>query len=281
MRTLRSSGFTLALGGGGGRGWAHIGVVRALEEEALRPGRIVGTSMGAIVGAGMAAGMTSREMEHLAGEISVRALVGRRGRFALFDPRPLLGRLRTILGDPLIEELPLPMAVSAFDLVAGRPAAITSGRLVDALERSIAVPLVFPPTAADGAVWCDAGPWEAVPVSLARALSDAPVIGVWVDVAKPGLLAARPVAALLRGVGGRLRTGSATDQLTARRFLALLTTRWADPVHVEAPDLLIRPRLGLVPAWDFARVGRMIELGHRDARATLFAAGLGVARHAA
>ncbi len=281
MTTSISSGFTLALGGGGGRGWAHIGVAHALDEAGLRPGRIVGTSMGAIVGAAMAAGVAPREMERLAGEISVRRTVGRGVRFALFDPRPLLERLRPVLGDPLIEELPLPLAVSAFDLVAGRPAAITSGRLLDALERSIAVPLLFPPTAMDGGVWCDAGPWEAVPVSLARSLSDAPVIGVWIDIPKPGLLATPPVAALLRGLGGRLGTGDPADRLTARRYLALLATRWADPVHAEAPDLLIRPRLGLTPSWHFAGVGRMVELGYRDARAALLEAGLGAERHAA
>ena len=275
------SGFTLALGGGGGRGWAHIGVARVLDEAGLRPGRIVGTSMGAIVGAGMAAGVTPSEMERLAGEISIYRVAGRRARLALFDPRPLLERLRQVLGDPLIEELPLPLAVAAFDLVAGQPAAITSGRLLDALERSIAVPFFFPPTAADGGVWCDAGPWEAVPVSLARRLSDAPVIGVWVDIPKPGLLAAPPVAALLRGLGGRLGTGDPADRLSARRYLALLATRWADPVHAEAPDLLIRPRLGLTPAWHFARVGPMVERGYRDAQAALLAAGLGVERHAA
>jgi NTE family protein len=275
------SGFTLALGGGGGRGWAHIGVARALDEAGLRPGRIVGTSMGAIVGAGMAAGVTPREMERLAGEISVRGTVGRRGRFALFDLRPLLERLRPVLGDPLIEELPLPLAVAAFDLVAGRPAAITSGRLLAALERSIAVPLVFPPTAMDGGVWCDAGPWEAVPISLARSLSEVPVIGVWIDIPKPGLLATPPVAALLRRLGGRLGTGDPADRLTGRRYLALLATRWADPVHAEAPDLLIRPRLGLTPSWHFARVGRMVELGYRDAQAALLEAGFSAERHAA
>ena len=259
-----SCGFTLALGGGGGRGWAHIGVARALDEAGLRPGAIVGTSMGAIVGAGMAAGVTAREMERLAGEISVFRVVGRGAHFALFDPRPLLERLRPVLRDPLIEELPLPLAVSAFDLVAGRPAAITSGRLFDALQRSIAVPLLFPPTAADGGVWCDAGPWEAVPVSLARSFSAAPA-----------------VAALLRGLGERLGTGDAADRLTARRYLALLATRWADPVHAEAPDLLIRPRLGRTPSWQFASVGRMVELGYRDARAAILEAGLSAERHAA
>lgn len=275
------SGFTLALGGGGGRGWAHIGVAQALDEAGLRPGLVVGTSMGAIVGAGIAAGVAPREMERLAGEFSVSRAVRRGGRLALFDARPLLEHLRPILGDPLIEDLPLPLAVSAYDLVAGRPTAITSGPLLEALERSIAVPIVFPPTAVEGAVWCDAGPWESVPVSLARSLSSAPVIGVWIDIPKPGLLASPPVATLLRRLGGRLGTGSPSDELTARRFAALLAMRWADPVHVEAPDLMIRPRLGLTTGLQFGRVGRMVELGYRGASATLRQAGLSEERHVA
>jgi NTE family protein len=281
VSTALQSGFTLALGGGGGRGWAHIGVARALDEAALHPGLVVGTSMGAIVGAGIAAGVTPREMERLAGEISVMRLVGRRAHLALFDPRPLLEHLRPILGDPDIEDLPLPLAISAFDLVSGQPTAITSGSLLAALERSIAVPLFFPPTAADGGVWCDAGPWESVPVSLARSLSEQPVIGVWIDIPKPGLLASPPVATLLRGLAARLGTGSPADALTARRYAALLATRWADPVHLEAPDLLIRPRLGLTTGLHFARVSRMVELGYRDAREALEQAGHATRRHVA
>jgi NTE family protein len=268
-------GFTLALGGGGGRGWAHIGVARALEEAGLRPGRIVGTSMGAIVGAGLAAGWSPEAMQRMARQTAVYRLVGRRARFALFDPRPLLERLAQTLGDPLIEDLPTPLAVSAYDLVAGRPTAITSGRLVDAIERSMAVPFFFPPFCTSEEVWCDAGPWEAVPVSLARAWSDEPVIGVWVDVPKPALLARRPLAALLRRASVRFGVGVGSDPLTARRYLALLATRWAEPVHEEPPDLLIRPRLGFVPAWDFTRVGPMVARGYRDAVATLAQAGLG------
>jgi NTE family protein len=267
-------GYTLALGGGGGRGWAHIGVARALQEAGLQPGRIVGTSMGAIVGAGLAAGWSPAAMQRMARQTAVYRLVGRRARFALFDPRPVLERLAEALGDPLIEDLPTPLAVSAYDLVAGHATAITSGRLVDAIERSMAVPLFFPPLRTAQAVWCDAGPWEAVPVSLARAWSDEPVIGVWVDVPKPALLARRPVAALLRGASTRFGVGAAGDPLTARRYLALLAARWADPVHEEPPDLLIRPRLGFVPAWDFTRVGPMAARGYRDARTALERAGL-------
>lgn len=281
MTPRLESGFTLALGGGGGRGWAHIGVAQALDEAGLRPGLVVGTSIGAIVGAGIATGLAPREMERLAGEFSVSRSVRRGGRLALFDPRPLLEGLRPIVGDPLIEELPLPLAVSAYDLVAGRPTAITSGRLLDALERSIAVPIVFPPTAIEGGVWCDAGPWESVPVSLARSLSSAPVIGVWIDIPKPGLLASPPVASLLRRLGGRLGTGIPSDELTARRYAALLATRWADPVHVEEADLMIRPRLGLNSGLQFGRVTRMVELGYRDGRAALLAAGVRAERHVA
>jgi predicted acylesterase/phospholipase RssA len=263
---------TLALGGGGGRGWAHIGVARALDEAGMRPSLVVGTSMGAVVGAGLAAGFTPDAMQRLARRTSVYRLVGRRARFAMFDPGPLLERLDGLLGSPRIEELRTPLAITAFDLVAGCPSAITSGPLIDALRRSIAVPFFFPPCRDATGVWCDAGPWEAVPVSVARSLSPNPVIGVWVDVPKPTLLAWRPMAGLLRGFASRV--GSDGDRLSARRYLSLLAQRWADPVHAEAPDLLIRPRLGVTPAWRFSLVDVLAARGYRDAVAALQAAGL-------
>ncbi len=263
-------GFTLALGGGGARGWAHIGVWRAIEELGLRPGAVVGTSMGAIIGAGIAAGIGAEEMVARARRTNVYRTVGRGGRFALFDPRPLLEQVARDLDDPRIEELPTPLGITAYDLVSGCPTVIRSGRLVDALARSIAVPFFFPPTASeDGAVWCDAGPWEAVPVSLAREMSGAPVVGVLVDVSKPGLLSGRVASRYLRVLGRRLGNGaSPRERLTARRYLGLLLTRWADPVVREPADLLIVPDLGrMMSALQFSRVGPMVERGYRDARA--------------
>jgi NTE family protein len=267
--------FTLALGGGGGRGWAHIGVTRALGEAGLRPSLVVGTSMGAIVGAGLAAGFSPDEMERMARRTSVYRLVGRRARHALFDPRPLLERLGAAMGDPLIEELPTPLAVAVYDLATGESVAITRGRVAQALERAIAVPLFFPPCPDGDRLWCDAGPWEAVPVSLGRRMAPAdPVIGVWVDTAKPGVLAARPVAAAMRRVSLRLGTGKPGGRLSARGYLGMLAARMADPVVSEAPDLLIRPRLGIMPAWHFSRVSDMSRRGYHDAREALSAAGL-------
>ena len=83
-RVTLADGFTLALGGGGARGWAHIGVARGLDRLGLRPTRIVGTSMGAIIGAGMAAGRTPDQMEEAARRTKVYRLM-RRGRLAVLD----------------------------------------------------------------------------------------------------------------------------------------------------------------------------------------------------
>jgi NTE family protein len=275
-------GFTLALGGGGGRGWAHVGVARALEAHGLTPTRIVGTSMGAIIGAGLAAGRTPDQIEERGRGVSLYRHV-RRGRLSLFDPRPLLELLADDLGDPRIEDLPMPLGITAFDLVSGRPRLITSGRLTDALERSIAVPLFFPPSRDADGIWCDAGPWEGVPVSLARTWSpDDPVIGVLVDISKPGFLASRLGAAVLRAAATRLGTATPSERLTARRYLGLLAQRWADPVVVEPPDLLIAPRLGFANALQFGRVVQVAAMGERDARLALSEIGLaGAPVHAA
>ena len=268
-RVTLSDGFTLALGGGGARGWAHIGVARGLDRLGLRPTRIVGTSMGAVIGAGMAAGRTPDQMEEAARRTKVYRLM-RLGRLALFDARPLLERTATELGDPRIEDLPIPLGITTYDLVAGRPRLITSGSLVDALERSIAVPFFLPPRRDADGVWCDAGPWEGVPVTLSRAWDPTlPVIGVLADIPKPAFLASRIGAAVLRGAAARLAGTSTSERLTARRYLSLVTARWADPVVVEPPDVLIAPHLGRMNALQFGRIGLAIAIGERDTVAAL------------
>lgn len=269
-RLTFEDGFTLALGGGGARGWAHIGVARALEARGMRPTRVVGTSMGAIIGAGIAAGRSPAEMEAAARQTSVYRHMRRPGRLALFDAHELLERTASALGNPRIEELPLPLGVSTYDLVAGRPALITRGPLVDALEKSIAVPFFLPPTRDADGVWCDAGPWEGVPVTLARAWAPGePVIGVLADIPKPAFLASRIGAATLRRASAGLAPRDGGQRLTARRYLSLLTARWAEPVVVEPPDLLIAPRLRWMNALQFGNIGRAIAIGERDALAAL------------
>jgi NTE family protein len=225
--------------------------------------------MGAIIGAGMAAGRTPDQMEEAARRTKVYRLM-RRGRLALFDARPLLERTAAELGDPRIEDLPIPLGITTYDLVSGRPRLITAGSLVDALERSIAVPFFLPPRRDADGVWCDAGPWEGVPVTLSRAWDRSlPVVGVLADIPKPAFLASRLGAAVLRGASARLAGSAVSDRLTARRFLSLVAARWADPVVVEPPDVLIAPRLGRMNALQFGRIGPAIAIGERDTVAAL------------
>ena len=255
--------FSLALGGGGGRGWAHLGVARALDEAGLRPALIVGTSMGAIVGAGLAAGMRPEQIERMAKSSgSVYRVVGKRARFALFDPQPRPGTHRCRLGNPRIEDLPGRLAVTAYDLVSGTPTAITSGPLVEALRRSIAVPLFFPPrptrtacgaTRDRGSRSRSPSPAASRPIRSSASGSTFPSRPSWPR---------RPWRALLRGAA-RLTAGE-QQRLTARRYFSLLTQRWADPVVAEPPDLLIRPRLGLSSGLRFSQVGP--GFGHRLSR---------------
>ncbi len=226
--------------------------------------------MGAIVGAALAAGRDPDSIEADALRTPAHRLMKKRGRFALFDPRPMLDHLARELGDPRIEDLPIPLGITAYDLVVGAPRLITQGRLVDALEISIAVPFFFPPRRDPDGVWCDAGPGEGIPVTPARAWDPTlPVIGVLADIPKPAFLASPAGAAFLRVVSARLGVGSPEDRLTARRYLALLTARWADPVVRLAPDLLIAPRLGRLNALQFSRISDAIAIGERDARLAL------------
>ena len=115
-----------------------------------------------------------------------------------------------------------------------------------------------------------------MPVSLARAWApDDPVIGVVVVGTKPAFLTNGRSAAFLRATSLRLGTATPAQRLTARGYLGLLAARYADPVVVEAPDLLISPRLGKANALHFGHIAELAAIGERDARLAL--AGIGLA----
>lgn len=104
-----------------------------------------------------------------------------------------------------------------------------------------------------------------MPVTLSRAWDPSlPVVGVLADIPKPAFLASRVGAAVLRGASARLKGTSTSDRLTARRYVSLITARWADPVVAEPPDVLIVPRLGRMNALQFGRIGPTIAIGARD-----------------
>jgi NTE family protein len=173
---------TLALGGGGSRGAAHIGVLRVLERNGLRVRAIAGTSIGSVVGAFYAFGYTPDEIETLFTSVDLpRLLYG----WPLVDGPGLLGVrgiadfLRTHLGNRNFDDLKIPCAAVAVDLTSHREIILREGRVVDAILGSIAVPGIFPPKDYPPYRLIDGGTLNPVPVSAARALlPHLPVIAV-------------------------------------------------------------------------------------------------------
>lgn len=149
------------LSGGGVRGAAHLGVLRAFAERGILPGAISGTSAGALVGAMIADGRTPGEAMGL-----VRAEMKRSN----FIRRPALAskRIEAFLAKTLrhqrFEELPIPLFVSATDLEKGGQRIFHTGDLVPALMASCAIPVVFPPVMVDGTYYVDGGISNNLPV---------------------------------------------------------------------------------------------------------------------
>ncbi len=192
----RDPTFAVAFGGGGARGIAHIHVIEVLDELGIRPVAIAGSSIGAIMGAGMAAGMRGREVRIYARELlSNRAEIvrriwqSRRGsmmatgvglRFTQFDVERLL---RALLPDALPENfsgLQIPLRVTATDYFGHRLVVQEEGELYTALAASAAIPGLFRPVRRDGRVLVDGGIFNPVPYDL---LLDRADIVIAIDVA--------------------------------------------------------------------------------------------------
>jgi NTE family protein len=171
----------LALGGGGVRGNAHIGVLRVLEREGFRIRAIAGTSAGGLVGAVYLSGFSPDEMETHMFNVDHRGLF-RRVQHA---PPSLLGLgglaedLAKLVGDRTFEDLSAPFAVVAVDLRNGQEVILRSGRVIDALMATVAVPGVFPPKELDEYILVDGAVSNPVPVAVARTLvPNLPVVAV-------------------------------------------------------------------------------------------------------
>ena len=138
----------LALGGGGARGFAHLGVAQALAEAGLRPDIISGTSAGSIVGAMLASGHTPLECMELFAHMKMRHLakpaVSRKG---FLEYSHLEEELETFIGVRTFEELKIPLVVTASDMNTAQPVHFRTGELLPCIIASCSIPVVFVPRA--------------------------------------------------------------------------------------------------------------------------------------
>lgn len=185
---------SLVLGGGGARGYAHIGVIQWLTEQGYVIRNIAGTSMGALVGGIYAAGKLSTYTEWaLALERMevVRLLDPAFGGNGLFKGERIMGVLRNLVGDVQIESLPMSFTAVAMDLDSGKEIWLHEGLLFDAIRASIAIPLLLTPVEHQGRMLVDGGLVN--PVPIAPTLNDATDITVAVNLSAAA--EAKPVAA--------------------------------------------------------------------------------------
>jgi len=172
---------TLALGGGGAKGNAHIGAIRRLEKEGYQIRSVAGTSFGGLVAILYASGLTPDEMEEVFTSTDQGSLYARDSR----DGPSLLGLsgvrklLDALLGDKTFDDLKIPCAVTAVDTKTGSEVVISEGFLRDGVLATIALPGIFPPHPLNGWELMDGGVLNPVPVTVARMLSpDLPIIAV-------------------------------------------------------------------------------------------------------
>ena len=169
----------LALGSGGARGFAHVGVIKALEEAGIVPDIVTGSSSGAVVAALYAGGRGARELEEIALGMEKSDLVD----FALFGKGWVKGEAlqdfvnRMVEGKP-IEWLAKPFAVVATEAKSGRMTVFNRGNAGLAVRASASVPNVFVPPVINGEEYVDGGLSSPVPVKLARAMGADIVIAV-------------------------------------------------------------------------------------------------------
>ena len=169
----------LVLGGGGAKGSAHLGVLRELERLEVRFDLICGTSIGALVGAVMAAGHSAAELEAAFRDTSLRRILALDpARWGLIGSDRLAEVLTQLLGDTRIEDLPIPYCAVAVDLVSGHEIVLDHGSLVEAALASSAVPGVFPPRRIESYILADGGIRNNLPVDVARRMGADRVIAV-------------------------------------------------------------------------------------------------------
>ncbi|HQG31248.1 MAG TPA: patatin-like phospholipase RssA [Deltaproteobacteria bacterium] len=291
MSAPRRPRIGLALGSGSARGWAHVGVIRALEEAGIRPDLVCGTSIGALVGAAYASGELDRFEQWLLG-MGIRDVVAFMDvslSGGLLKGDRLMEFLRNNFVDLSLEELDMPFAAVATSLETGAEVWLRQGSTLEAVRASIALPGLFTPVVNDGAILVDGGLVNPVPVSLARAMGADIVIAVDLNSDILGRhLRERPVQEapagnvgdLLRRLQGNLlslmpsfssdepRLPSMLDVLASGiNIMQVRITR--SRMAGDPPEVIVAPQLAHLSLLDFHRAKEAIDRGRQAVEAVM------------
>ena len=173
----------LALGAGAARGFAHVGVIKALESQGIRPDIVVGSSAGSVIAALLASGATGNEINRLALNLDEATIADWglpfAGRFGgLINGDALQNMVNREVQNKSIEQMRIPLGIVATDLQSGKGILFRSGNTGLAVRASCSVPGVFQPAVISGKEYVDGGLVAPVPVSYARQMGATLVIAV-------------------------------------------------------------------------------------------------------
>ncbi|MDN2579172.1 patatin-like phospholipase family protein [Aquibium sp. ELW1220] len=272
------NGIALALGGGAARGWAHIGVLRALDEARIPIDMIAGTSIGALVGGCYLAGKLD-ELEEFARGLTKRRIFGlldfHIGGSGLLGGIKLTARLKEHMNGLTFADLPKPFVCVAAEIRTGHEIWLSSGSLITAMRASYALPGVFEPVTANKRVLVDGALVNPVPVSVCRAYEQPLVVAVNLHYDLFGR------AAVIRHSAGDLlvekdapQQTRAESQLREREAKLGITGVMVEAFNIiqdrisrarlagDPPDMSLQPKLGHIGLTEFHRADEAIRLGY-------------------
>ena len=263
----------LALSGGGARGLAHIGVLKILEQEGVPIDYLAGTSMGGLIAAAYATGLSPDLMEQEALRMaSLRRLLAladpslpRRGLFKGQKVREYLARH---LGDRTFDDLRVPLTLVAVDLNTGREVFLNQGQIADAVRATVALPGIFTPVEWDGQLLVDGGLLDNLPADAVRQMGADVVIAV--DVTSDSGV----VASLVEGLHQRryVPSGLVDTVEVLWRSLDVMMAEISRRRLAEAhPEVIIRPAIppDVTVLTGFPRAAEIIAAGEEAAQEAL------------
>ena len=262
----------LVLGGGGARGWAHIGAARAIRELGIPVDLVGGTSIGALVGAAVADGMPVDEMRRRSDGHIDRAIDVTLPLLSLLRGRRIGRGLRRVAPDgAAIEDLWRPLFIVATNLTRAEPLVMDRGPLVEAIRASVSLPGILPPVVRDGDLIVDGGVLDNLPVSaMRRRMGRGRIIAVDVS---PGVDLGRYDAFDPDVSGWRLLWERVWHRGRRRRVPSIVDviqrTVVAGSVHLRRrgraspDDLVLEPDLGDWALLDFGARDAIAEAGYR------------------
>jgi NTE family protein len=270
----------LALGGGAARGWAHIGVLRALDEAGVEVSMIAGTSIGALVGGCYLAGRLD-ELENFARSLTMRRIAGLLdfaiGGGGLFGGMRLNDRMQEHLIGVNIEDLDRTFVAVAAELNTGHEVWISSGSLITGIRASYALPGIFEPVRCNNRILLDGALVNPVPVSVCRAHEQPLVVAVNLHYDLYGRSAvikhtASEPAPTYTGPERRQRARESRVGMTSvmvQAFNIIQDRISRARLAGDPPDLSLHPRLSDIGLSEFHRASEAIDRGYQEASAKL------------